>query len=188
MKNLFDVATTNFKGSEFATIETTTICKVAKKWGISGVVTKKSIKSVYFGASYESAVNAHLERKARENGKTYSEAQAARTFKAESLPYGEWVVANRVFQYKGEFYLRIYVYNGSVKSEEFFIDGRKATAEEVVIIKAATAKGGSKKQSEAGLDEAEQVRPLGVKFESVERFACHHEEYVKPNEIRLVAE
>jgi hypothetical protein len=151
----------NISGCKIAHIEYTTEEKTPKYLGL-GNVTKYVSGEVQVNFDYENAVNNRLEKLGE-----------ARTFVAGSLPFGAWVVPNKTFEYKGEYYLRYYQMKGSVMSTEYFVDGRPATATEIATIKAwkAGKSNGSKKQAAEGLAE-NQVMPKGIKFSNITAFKC----------------
>lgn len=148
----------NIKGCQIATIEQQTIVKIPKKYGINGQVEKYYKGQVQINYGYENAVNNRLEKQGDE-----------RTFKAEPLKWGEWEIANKVITHKGERYLRYYSFNGTNKPiVQYYVDGRKATAQELAIIKAyvAASKKPSATQSAEGLTE-NQVKPRVVNFSNI---------------------
>lgn len=122
-----------------------------------GSVTKKSLtKNAQIGYSYENAVNNHL----REQG---SDA----IFKAQSLPWGEWLIENKVITHKDALYLRYYSVANTTTESEYFVDGVAATEEQIAQIKSLLpTKSPSGTQSEVGLV-ARQVKPQNVKFDNI---------------------
>ena len=87
---------TAINGNVFCTLETLTDAK-AKKSCPFGTVLKQSIAHVAIGHNYQNAVNAQAGRDENEN---------AGTFVAAPLPWGEWLVPNRLIAHKGEVYVR----------------------------------------------------------------------------------
>ena len=149
------------KGCTFAHIEYITEEKLPKKLGL-GVVTKFVSGEVQLNYDYENAVNNRLER-----------AGLARTFSAQSLPWGVWETPNKVIDHKGELYLRFYCVKNAKMQTEYFVDGRPALQSEIDIIKAYTESKskGSATQSAEGLDE-NQVEPRNVKFSAITALKC----------------
>ena len=122
--------------------------------------------------SYEKAVNNRLEK-----------AGLSRTFEADSLPFGEWKVPNKIITYKGVDYLRFYTYQGGKAEVTYFVGGNPATEEQTYKIKAilsAKAKPISAKQASEGLT-ANQVQPRCVKVESIISAVLNGETYAKMN-------
>ena len=99
-------------------------------------------------------------------------------FKAQSLPWGQWVEGfeNKLIEHNGTFYLRYYdVKNADVKSV-WLVNGRLATEEETKIIidylKSKKEKQSSSRQADAGLTE-NQVKPKVVKISSISYLAVN---------------
>lgn len=155
----------NLIGCVFAHITTETTVKIPKKYGINGVVTKVVSKVVQLNYSYENAVNNRLEREGKD-----------RDFEAQKLPWGEWFVANKIIAHKGKFYLRYYDYNNNVLNKAYFVDGRPATADELVIIK-EYEKASNKPSNTQGLSEEHEVKPLVVAEENIISLKCGEIDY-----------
>ena len=102
----------------------------------------------------------------REKIKDPSEAAM---FTAGKLPWGEWVLGleNKVIQYNGELYLRYYI-NGSESEAKYLVDGKDVTPEQMETINQfRDVKKTSKKQTEAGIDTHDQIKPCLVKFSNI---------------------
>lgn len=155
----------NIIGCVFAHITTETTVKIPKKYGLCGVVTKVVSKVVQLNYSYENAVNNRLEREGKD-----------RDFEAQSLPWGEWFVANKIIAHKGKFYLRYYDYNNNVLNKAYFVDGRPATDEQLAIIK-EYEKATHKPSNTQGLSEENEVKPLVVAEENIIALKCGEIDY-----------
>jgi hypothetical protein len=84
-------------GNVFVTLETITDAKAKKTGNPFGTILKQSIAHVAIGHNYQNAVNAQGKREENEN---------AGEFVAQPLPWGEWLVPNRLIGHKGEIYVR----------------------------------------------------------------------------------
>ena len=155
----------NLIGCVFAHITTETTVKIPKKYGLCGVVTKVVSKVVQLNYSYENAVNNRLEREGKD-----------RDFEAQSLPWGEWFVANKIIAHKGKFYLRYYDYNNNVLNKAYFVDGMPATDEQLAIIK-EYEKASNKPSNTQGLSEEHEVKPLVVAEENIIALKCGEIDY-----------
>lgn len=134
--------------------------KCRKSFPIKGIVCEK-VQVVLFGCKYESMVNRAIDR-----------AELDAEFKAEGLPWGEWVkgLEGRVIEHKGSYYLRAYQ---PVTIEcTYTINGVKATDAEVAMIEAEIYRNanGSKKQAAAGLSTEEQVKVVAFQFDKITEF------------------
>ncbi len=74
---------------------TETDTKARKTGNPFGKITKRARLSGFVGADYQKAVNREGERQG-----------VAADFKAESRPWGTWLIPNKVAENKGKFYLR----------------------------------------------------------------------------------
>ena len=147
------------RSGEICTLETLSIVKMNKRNNsFYNRVVKYVECQMQWGYNYQNATNNHLEKKGLE-----------REFVADSLPFGEWVVPNKVITHKGESYLRFYTLNNNYNTKVvYFIDGREATKEEIEEMKPFLPKvAESQKQSEMGLDMREQVKPRTYKVGSI---------------------
>jgi len=142
------------------------------------VVTKVSERENYqFGYNYENGVNNRLEAQGCEA-----------TFKSEELPWGAWEVTNKIISHKGNLYGRFYRMANSIEKNAYFINGVKATKEEVETIKKFLPKPkGSNRQENAGLAE-HQVEPMTFAFASIDEIRVNGETYkVSHNEAEIEA-
>lgn len=162
----FVVAITNISGCKIATITTKTLVKVPKKYGLSGEVTKITHKQVQVGYSYQNAVNNRLSKEGKNTD-----------FVSEPLPWGEWLIPNKLITHKGSIYFRLYDFKGAQNDKMYFVSGNKATEEEVNVIKAyENSKSSSSKQ---GLTAENEVRPTAVNIDNVLTFKCGAVDYIK---------
>lgn len=146
----------------FANIEYRSEVKGVKRLGL-GDVTKVVKMNVQLNADYESSVNRRLEKQGD-----------APTFKAQGLPFGDWLVPNKVITYNGKLYLRAYTFKNSSPRTTYYINGRVATADETKILVDHLAKKTpqvSHTQESAGLTE-NQVKPFSVAFENIISLHC----------------
>lgn len=150
----------NLKGCKIATITYTSIVKLPKKYGITGVVEKVVTKQVQLNYSYENAVNNRLAKQGTQAD-----------FQAQSLPWGAWVVGqeNKLIEHKGDLYLRMYSVNTTTKSQTtYFVNNQVASDEQQKVIalyeQSKNQQVGT--QSAVGL-QANQVRPMNIKLSNV---------------------
>ena len=167
MKNLFSLIS-SIRGNQFANIMYIADGGIPQYVLGKGVRVSKLVRTdAQIGYSYENAVNNRLEKQGDE-----------RTFEAESLPWGEWEIPNKVISHKGERYLRYYVpANADIKSV-WFVDGKVASADEFAKIMAylTAKKKGSNRQAEAGLVN-NQVVAKAIKFSNILRLAVNGTEW-----------
>lgn len=151
----------SIKSCTFCGITYRSDVKAPKKLGL-GQVSKVVELNAQFNFSYETAVNNRLEKSGN-----------ARSFSADSLPFGSWLYRNKVIQYGNEFYVRIYCVKGQHPNTTFFVNGRPATDAEVATIKAwqATLSKGSAKQTASGLTD-NQVEPRTINVKNIIAFKC----------------
>ncbi len=149
-------AVRNYNGFASMTIIKTDVVK--KSCPFANVTEVVRYSHIAIGTSYENAVN---NRNERING--------SRDFVAESLPWGQWEIVNKVIVNKGNYYLRYYTDSKSNPTRTLFIDGRPATAQEVEIINAYRTGGNnnSNRQAEIGIAVEEQVKPRTAKVANI---------------------
>ena len=131
-------------------------------------VTKRVKRQMQFGYSYKNAVNNRIEK-----------AGGERNFIPKPRTWGEFVVANKIISHKGSFYGNFYLMPNEHITSEYFIDGRKATAEEIAEIRkfeVAHKHTASATQANAGLEE-NQVQPRPIKFENIVSIKVKGNEY-----------
>lgn len=160
----------------FASIAYTAKVAIPQKYGLGKNVTELVECGVQLNYAYENAVNNRLKAQGLEPN-----------FSAQRLPWGEWKEFNKVITHKGENYLRVYDYENRPYKVAFFVDGRKATAEETAIIKQwkASKRVPSGTQSAVGLT-THQVKPSAINFKGIVRLAVNGMVY-QPTESEKVA-
>lgn len=156
MKNLFNLVA-EVKGCQFGTIQYISEGGIPKKVLGGAVVTKLVTAQMQIGYSYENAVNNRLEKQGNEGN-----------FVAESLPWGSWLIPNKIITHKDTLYLRYYDYKGASKDSVWFVNGRIATTHEMELIVTylRSKDTASKRQAEYGLTE-NQVKPKVVKMHNI---------------------
>lgn len=107
-----------------------------------------SMSGVQINANYENAVNNRLP-----NGDGNGEK-----FVAEKLPWGEWLVPNKVITNKGKYYIRLYVTKSVKKETSYYIDGVKGGNMKDQIRESKP----SARQAEAGIEEKDMVKPFTI--------------------------
>ena len=160
--NEFAEVINNLKGCQFASIayvsDTASIDKKligGKKNPYNGKLKSiTTMSGIQIGANYENAVNNRTEE---------------REFVAESLPWGEWMRPNYLISHKGNVYLRAYKTKASDTKVAYYEDNvlveDKATLSD--INKNIRTNGESKRQSEIGIDEKDQVKPFTVNIANI---------------------
>lgn len=152
------------KGCQFINIWTITEPDMYLKDNpFKGRVQKVSATHMQFGYCYQNAVNNRLEKVGCEGD-----------FVAEPLPWGEWVLPNKVITHKDTLYLRTYNVKGAKPRSFFFLDGRLATQEQYAEFSKffKPVKSASNKQTEKGLTE-NQVKVKNYKFASILRLSMN---------------
>lgn len=160
---IFSIINNANKGS-FASVKTLTKVNIPLKWGLGRNVTKYTYKMVQIGCNYESSVN---RRRGNEG--------LAKNFVAESLPWGEWLVVDKVITHKEKTYYRVYDYADNIIAQVYYVDGQVATSEQVDVIKAfLKSRAHSSRQ---GVDK--EVRPTNIEESNILSFKCGGNEYNK---------
>lgn len=164
---LMTIAISNVEGCKFAHIRTETVVKIPKKYGIFGEVKKICDKRIQINYDYETAVNNRRKREGKEPN-----------FKAQSLPWGTWVIDNKIITHKGNIYLRTYDFKGGLIDKTYFVEGCLPTADELKIIN-EYEQSKNKASNTQGLEEENEVRPNVVNVENILYFKCGNEEFHK---------
>ena len=169
-KQLYDLIA-DTKGAAIVGILALTDAK-AKKTGnpFPEKLVFKMVRAVAFvGANYQSAVE-------REQGRQGESGE----FIAESLPWGQWAIDNKVIKHKGEFYLRTQSTPGQRRAQAarllgyFDLGGDELTREQVAPFLPAVYES-AKQQGEAGLSNTVWVR--AYKFSSLLRIRINGQTY-----------
>lgn len=126
-----------------------------------GRVTKRVSAQMSFCYSYENACN--------------NRCADGVTFVAESLPWGEWLMVNKVIKHKEEIYIRLYDIHGRKPHTDYFVDGKPCTMEQYREFAGFLPKSRevSTKQSEHGIDAERQVYPRAIKVTSIREFTMN---------------
>lgn len=121
-------------------------------------IEKHTFGQYQIGMSYENAV---VNRGAKEQGVEIE-------FKAETLPWGQWVEGqeNKLIENKGELYVRYYLLKNGVVRSMYYVGGKVATDEVAKMIETFCEKKESKRQTDAGLTK-NQVKPCNVKISNI---------------------
>ena len=173
-KQLYDLIA-NTSGAAIVGILALTDAK-AKKTGnpFPEKLVFKMVRAVAFvGANYQNAV----EREQTRQGVTG-------IFEAESLPWGQWAIDNKIIEHKGEFYLRTQSTPGQRRNQAarllgyFDFGGDELTREQVAPFLPATYES-AKQQDEAELTQTVWVR--NYKFSSLLRVRINGKTYKVKN-------
>lgn len=143
----------------------------ARKTGNPHGLIFKRVRAVGFvGASYQKAV----ENEAGRQGEDASE------FQAESLPWGEWVILNKVIFHKGAFYLRTQTTPGQRRNQPARVlaylaeNGNEISCDEAKKFLPAPRES-AKQQDEANLTGTVWVRTYA--FASIKRIRINGQTY-----------
>ena len=130
----------------------------------------KQVRAVGFvGVNYEASVN-------REAGRQGGQAD----FQADSLPWGQWLVPNKVIEHKGEFYLRTQTTPGTRRNCPAKVLCYRDAAghflnKEKVKPFLPVARESNKQQEETGIEKTVWVRTY--KFSSIQKIRIGGETY-----------
>lgn len=158
--NQFAVMLANTSGVALVGLSTLTDAKARKTGNPFGPIFKQCRGVGLVGADYQASVNREGERQG---------VQA--DYKAESLPWGQWKIANKVIEHKGQLYLRTQSSPGQRrKSPVRLVAYRNATgqflpSEQVKPL--LPEKRESEKQQSAGLEKTVWIRTYG--FSSIKK-------------------
>ena len=157
-------------GATFVCIESLTDAKLLKTGNPLGQVFKKSRAVAMVGARYEASVNRQLEAR-----------NDTADFKADSLPWGAWLIPNKVITHKGEFYLRTQTTFGQrrvrpAKVRYVNAEGRFLSRETVAPFLPKASHSVKQEQAGAyGLAEKTQVEVRTTKFSNIMRLRLNGE-------------
>ena len=155
----------NLKGCQFINVMALTDADMYLKGNpFRGRVKKFSITPMQFGYDYENAVNNRLAREGKEAN-----------FSADKLPWGHWLMPNKVIEHKDMYYLRTYCVRNRRPRTYYLVDGHLASCEEykefAPFLKEPST---SDKQKSHGLDEEFQVKPRDYKFSNLVAITINH--------------
>lgn len=112
------------------------------------------LTSVNFNASFNNAIDNRL-------GKDNN-------YNVEPLPWGVWCHENKVIAHNDKFYIRLYKSANTTSKVVYYIDGHIASDNErAMITEALRERPASKKQTEAGIEVAQQVKPFNITADSI---------------------
>lgn len=162
----------NLTGCQFASISYVTPTAAIDKKLVGGkrnpyngeVSTITAMTSVQIGASYENAVNNRTDE----------------DFKAEKLPWGEWLRPNYLIGHKGATYLRAYKIKTTKSTVSYYKNGELVDdATERDNISANIRKSApSARQSEVGIDKEDMVMPFNVNIENIRQATINGTTYI----------
>lgn len=109
-----------------------------------------SMSGIQINANYENAVNNRIEGEEK--------------FVAEKLPWGEWLVPNKIITHKGKYYLRLYVTKSCKKETTWYINGERTNLNLSNEIRESKP---SARQAEVGIDEKDMVKPFTICADNV---------------------
>ena len=109
-----------------------------------------SMSGVQINANYENAVNNRIDGDEK--------------FVAEKLPWGEWLVPNKVIVHKGKHYLRLYVTKSVKKTTSYYLDGEKT---DINIGNEIRESKPSARQAEVGIAAEDMVKPFTICADNV---------------------
>jgi len=140
-----------------------------------GEVFRTYTEAGNFNLSYENAVNNQRKREGNTDH-----------FTANSLPFGEWIEGgeNKIFQHKGEYFLRYYVgMNANSKADKksvyHYADGSPLTEDEVRMIPHFQKPKTEKDNTETRQETVKPIEPRGVKMDGVKRITVGGETFTR---------
>lgn len=159
------------KGALIVGLLTLTDAKARKTNNPFGQIFKQ-VRSVGFvGADYQKAVE-------RESGRQLTNSN---DFQSESLPWGEWLILNKVIIHKGEFYLRTQTTPNQRRKQAAKVlnyrdAGGKFLSFESIKNFLPPVYESAKQQDEAGLDKTVWVRTY--KFSSIQKIRINGQTFL----------
>ena len=119
---------------------------------------KITTSQVQFNYSYENSVNNRLKRNDLESD-----------FSSSPLPWGRWEVVNKTIEHKGNFYVRFYLYKNGASESSYWYNGEMLTGDKLEYAKSFFTKSShvSQKQSDSGLSEEDQCKPLTIQLDNI---------------------
>lgn len=124
-----------------------------------------SMSGIQINASYEKAVNNRI--------------KGEKDFKAESLPWGEWFIPNKVITHKGKMYLRFYVTKSAKTEKAYYYDGERVDEEMAKDIASNIRESKpSARQAEVGISEEDMVKPFTVAAENISAITLNGTTYI----------
>lgn len=156
------VARVSRPGAVMVGLSTLTDAKARKTGNPFGTVFKQSRGVGIVGADYQSAVRREGERQGAEN---------AQAFRAESRPWGEWLVPSKVATHKGKLYLRTQSAPRQRKTSPWKVNAYRDASGKFLSPETVKPflpeKSDSARQSAVGLDAKVEVREFC--FDSIQK-------------------
>ena len=181
MNSIFDFVDNIHKGTFGMVLVASTEPKMRKTNNpFYGRVRKVSkVVNSALGYSYETYVNARLERKS-----------LAGDFKAMPLPWGQWVngYENEVIENKGKLYIRVTILPNTIAKPTYYVDGRLATEDEMAVIRTFLQEPSfSDRQADKGLtDLEEQVMVRAYALDNIISISQGENIYERPSDFGLI--
>lgn len=163
-------AISQVKGGTLGNIVTATEPVMRKKGNplADHKVVKVSKYAIQLATSYENSVNNRLKKEG-----------TAPTFETSSLPYGEWVIPNRVLVGKDDLQLRMTLVRNGKTEVCYFVDGRLATEDEAnTIITFSQKRTAPNTQLACGIQS--DVKVANVKFRNILSLRADGIDYTNP--------
>ena len=114
-----------------------------------------AVSGIQLFANYEKAVNNRLKG-------------SGKKFEAEPLPWGEWLVADKLIQHKGKRYVRFYVTKSQNTDKVYFLDNERADSETATVIAAnIRERKASTRQGAVGIKEKDMVKPFNLCIDNI---------------------
>lgn len=158
------VARVSAPGAHLVGIDALTDARARKTGNPFGPIFKQSRGVAMVGASYQASVQRQGERDG---------AESAQSFVAESRPWGEWVIPNKIASHKGNFYLRTQSAPGQRKRSPWKVRAYRNEAGEFLSKESVAPflpeKGQSEKQAAVGLERESQIEVREFAFSSIRR-------------------
>lgn len=153
------------KGAKPVGIRATTDTKAHKTNNPHGKITKTVRAVGMVGANYEKSVNSQLQK---------SGIKSEYEFEASKLPWGTWLIPNKVITHKGKLYLRTQTTSGMRRKQAarvlYYRDEKGQFISKEEARKFIPEKTGSAKQADVGLEEPHaQVWVNTYMFDSLDK-------------------
>lgn len=155
------------KGTSFVQLLYVGEQKMRKTNNPFDTIIKRVSQNLSFNYSYEKAVNNRLDKKGLDND-----------FKSSPLAWGTWLIPNKTITHNDTIYIRFYMHGNTKTNTTYFHNGNELTGKQLENAKTFfQGHSESSKQSEAGLDESEQVKPLAIKVDNIRKITINKETY-----------
>lgn len=165
--NQLEKMLTEIKGASFLQLVYRGTQKMRKTGNPFSEIIKRTSLNVSFFGSYQNAVNNRLKK-----------AGLEADFTANPLPWGEWVIANKIITHKGLKYVRFYLHKNSNPKTEYYFEGDQLTGERLEEAKFFFQEHSeSARQAEAGLESEDQCKPFSINIENILQVNVNGQEY-----------